>query len=196
MNLLQDFRYGFRMLAGRPGVTAAAVLSLALGVVGIARIAKVNGVREDAPPTIYVSAHERPDALRGLMVRSTGDPAAIDDEVSKAIAAAEPRLPVVSIRTALARLEQRSGQDRMLFQLVSGFGALALLLAAIGLAVGAMAAPFAGNAIESLLYQTTPWRFPTLLTAAAVLATAALAAALIPSLRASRLNPVDALRQE
>ena len=32
MSLLHDIRYGFRMLAAKPGVTAAAVLSVALGV--------------------------------------------------------------------------------------------------------------------------------------------------------------------
>ncbi len=209
-------------------------------IVGLARNAKLNGVREDAPPTVYVSAYAMPDALRGLMVRSSGDPAAVGDEVRQAIATAEPRLPVVWVQTAESRLEQQSGYDRMLLFLTSGFGGLALLIAAIGLygvlsfrvagrtseiglrmavgadrrdvlglvlkeglllagagvALGAIAAPFAGRAIGSFLYQTEPWSISTIAVAATVLLSAALLAGLAPSLRAAALDPVVALREE
>jgi ABC-type antimicrobial peptide transport system permease subunit len=65
-----------------------------------------------------------------------------------------------------------------------------------GIAAGALAAPAAARWISDLLYQTPIWQPSILLTAAGTLLLAAVAAALAPSLRAARVNPVEALRQE
>jgi predicted permease len=72
----------------------------------------------------------------------------------------------------------------------------AILLLAIGLAVGLGFALWAGKAAASLIYGMTP-RDPVTLTAAvALLAFVALLASYGPAWRASRLEPMDALRDE
>lgn len=72
----------------------------------------------------------------------------------------------------------------------------AVLLLAIGLAVGIGLAVFAGQAASSLLYGLTPRDPVTLGGAAVLLATVALAASYGPAWRASRVEPMDALRDE
>ena len=72
----------------------------------------------------------------------------------------------------------------------------AILLLGIGLAVGLGFALWAGKAAASLIYGMTP-RDPVTLTAAvALLAFVALLASYGPAWRASRLQPMDALRDE
>ncbi len=72
----------------------------------------------------------------------------------------------------------------------------AILLLAIGLAIGAGLAAWAGQAAASLIYGMKP-RDPVTMTAAiALLAVVALLASYGPALRASRLEPMDALREE
>jgi predicted permease len=71
-----------------------------------------------------------------------------------------------------------------------------VLLGGVGLAIGALLAFALGNLIRSQLYGLQPhdpWSFAS---AALVLAAAACAAGLIPSWRASRVDPMRALRSE
>lgn len=236
-----DRNFADRFFGGADPVGRAVELSGAEArIVGLARTAKLNGVREPGLPTVYVSVFRSPDMMRGLSVRAVGEPSALADAVRQAVASAEPRLPVLSVETAESRLVQQSTPDRMLLRLISGFGLLALLLSAVGLygvlscrvagrtgeiglrmavgadrrdilrlvlreglglaaagvTIGLIAAPFAGRAVALLLYQTEPWSLTPLAVSAAVLMASAAAAALAPSLRAARLNPVAALREE
>jgi ABC-type antimicrobial peptide transport system permease subunit len=63
-----------------------------------------------------------------------------------------------------------------------------------GLVVGLLAAALVGRAIQGMLIDT-PWRDPlAYLAAAAVLGTVALVAILVPALRATRIDPLVALR--
>ncbi len=71
-----------------------------------------------------------------------------------------------------------------------------LLLAALGITLGALTSYWLRNAMDTLLFRVTsaaPWIW---LTAAAVILAAALAATALPAWRASRLDPVDTLRLE
>ena len=209
-------------------------------VVGVVAAARLNAVREELRPTVYVSGYAYPDFWRAMAVRVTGEPTAVAAAVRAAIAEVEPRLPIQRIATVEARLADQAAADRMLQRLVSAFGILALLLAAVGLygvlsyrvagrtseigvrmavgakredllrliikeglvlagigiALGAMAAPFAATAARALLFQTEPWNATALGVAAVVLLTVTCAASLAPSLRAARLDPVHALREE
>jgi len=69
-------------------------------------------------------------------------------------------------------------------------------LAAIGLACGLAIALLAGRLFESMLYGIRPQDPLAIVGALMLLGGAALFAALIPALRASRTDPVSALRQE
>jgi predicted permease len=72
----------------------------------------------------------------------------------------------------------------------------ALLLLATGLAIGLGLAAWVGQAAASLIYGLKPRDPLTLGTAVALLAVVALAASYAPAWRASRLQPMDALREE
>ncbi len=72
----------------------------------------------------------------------------------------------------------------------------ALLLLAAGLAIGLCLAAWMGQAAASLIYGLKPHDPLTLGTAVALLAVVALAASYGPAWRASRLQPMDALREE
>ena len=72
----------------------------------------------------------------------------------------------------------------------------AVLLLAIGITVGAGLAAWAGQAAASMVYGLKPRDPVTLCGAIALLAGVALLASYGPALRASRLQPMDALRDE
>src|SRR5579883_463276 len=70
------------------------------------------------------------------------------------------------------------------------------LLTAAGLAAGGIAAALLARLAQSLLYGVTPLDWPSFAAAFAILAGAAAAAALIPAVRAARLDPAKVLRSE
>ncbi len=70
------------------------------------------------------------------------------------------------------------------------------VLLAIGLAVGTVAALGAARLAASLLFGLTPHDPATIVTAASAMALVAAAASGVPALRASRLDPTEALRDE
>jgi predicted permease len=72
----------------------------------------------------------------------------------------------------------------------------ALVLVAIGLAVGLPVALAAGRFLGSQLYGLSPYDPVVILTAVLVLGVSALLASLIPALRASSISPSEALRTE
>jgi putative ABC transport system permease protein len=72
----------------------------------------------------------------------------------------------------------------------------AVILLAVGLVVGGGLAWFSGKAARTLLFGLTPQDPVSLVLAALLLAVVAVAASYIPAFRASRVNPLDALREE
>lgn len=71
-----------------------------------------------------------------------------------------------------------------------------LLLAGLGMAVGAALAAIAARLMRSLLFGVRPFDPATFLAVAAALLLAALLASWLPALRAARVNPIEALRAE
>ncbi|HTI72785.1 MAG TPA: ABC transporter permease, partial [Candidatus Limnocylindria bacterium] len=71
-----------------------------------------------------------------------------------------------------------------------------LALTGAGLGLGLLAALFLTRSMAGLLYQVTPWDPFTYITVAAVLATVGTLASWIPARRATRVDPLTALRNE
>ena len=67
-------------------------------------------------------------------------------------------------------------------------------LAMAGVVFGTVIALIAGKVTASLLFATTPWHFPTYLGMALAIVLVAAVSGYIPARRASRINPMEALR--
>src|SRR5207248_10973514 len=69
-------------------------------------------------------------------------------------------------------------------------------LIVFGIAIGVVAALFATHILDTLLYGIRPTDVSTFVSVPAVLAVVALAAALVPARRATRVHPIIAMRPE
>jgi predicted permease len=72
----------------------------------------------------------------------------------------------------------------------------AVLLLGIGVAIGVVAAVSAGNVLRSFLYGVVPYDASTIAAVSLLLAACGLVASYIPARRASRIDPIKALRWE
>ncbi len=73
-----------------------------------------------------------PGALR-LLIRTRGDPATMSIAVRRAIGAFDHDLPIDDLEPLSALMRDSVREERLLARLASGFGVMALLLAAVGL---------------------------------------------------------------
>jgi predicted permease len=104
-----------------------------LEVAGIVRDAKYSNVREPAPPTVFLPFLQYRIASMNFEVRTAGDPSALMLAVREAIRHIDAELPVMSMSTYAAQIEENFAQERFLAQSYLLFGILASTLAAIGL---------------------------------------------------------------
>ena len=72
----------------------------------------------------------------------------------------------------------------------------ALILACLGIAIGALSSVFAARLISNTLFQVAPLDRPVFLTVTLVLILVSLLAALIPALRAAQVDPIRTLREQ
>jgi ABC-type antimicrobial peptide transport system permease subunit len=178
--------------------------------------------------------------LSNVVIWAPGNPADIEGQVKKALANAAPDLVVNSIQPYSEIIHADFAQQNMIASLTWLFGAIGLVLAAvglygvtaygveqrtneigvrmalgadrgsvvlmvlreafwqivIGLALGVPAAIGAGRLIASHLFGVSPWDPLMLSLATLLLGVAALIAAAIPARRATRVDPMVALRYE
>ena len=209
-------------------------------VMGVVRDARVNSLREEAGPTVFMPyGQTRPRGSLVFAVRAKNADAAMIGAIARAARDTDSLVPLRIM--PLARVRDASlGRDRLLATLSSLFAMAALVLLAIGLvglltfrvqqrtteigvrlALGATGRQviwlvlqhpfrlaFAGLAagialslastgvLRSLLFGLSPTDASTLAAAAAAVVILVAASACIPAWRASRLDPVIALRQE
>ena len=211
-----------------------------LEVVGISRDAKYDSLRDEAPPTMYVPFRQARMGTPTIAVRTAGDPLTFVATIRETIRSIDPNLPMVDVSTQMEQVEQRVEQERTFARAYTLFGALALILAAVGLygvmsytvarrtneigirlALGAqreqvlgatmreslvlvcvgaaigIAIVFASSRfVASLLFGVPKNDAVSIALATAVLAIVAAVAAYLPARRASRVDPMVALRNE
>jgi putative ABC transport system permease protein len=108
-------------------------------IVGVVRNVRSVRLGDAPPPTAYLPAAQRPGAfVYDLDVRLAGGPegplqAGVIAALRRAITEVEPNLPVFSVITMGEQVERSLARERAVARLTGFFGALALLLAAIGL---------------------------------------------------------------
>jgi predicted permease len=104
-------------------------------IVGVARDAHYYSVRETPAPTIYVDYRQDSKYLGQVVfaIRSALPTGALAATVRRSAAAIDPTIPIVNMLTQEEQIRLTLNSERLFASLVSMFGLLAALLAAIGL---------------------------------------------------------------
>jgi predicted permease len=102
-------------------------------IVGVVKDARVNDVRESAPPMIYHSLEQDLIDVEALEVRTFGDPTQLISEVGRTVRSVDQRLPIGGITTLSEQIANNLTQQRLIVRLTTIFGVLAMSLACLGL---------------------------------------------------------------
>jgi predicted permease len=105
----------------------------ALEVVGVVRDAKYDSIRDSAPPTMYVPYTQSRVGNAVFEVRTAGATSAVTGGLREAVRQIDPNLPMMDVTTQIEQVEMRFAQEKFFAQAYALFGAIALLLASIGL---------------------------------------------------------------
>jgi predicted permease len=101
-----------------------------VGVVGDVHYQKLT---RDLEPTIYTPSAQRGGWSLQLLIRSVGDPSALSAPVRAAIHEVEPQTTIVAMDDMRELIRRSTSEERYRTLLISLFGGLAILLAAIGM---------------------------------------------------------------
>jgi predicted permease len=214
-----------------------------LEIVGVVGDVKYRSAKEEAGRTAYrpiLQVQDTDAYSNNVEIRTTGDAASLAPLVRQVIGQVDPKLPIFGVTTLREQLGGALQQEKLIAELVSFFGLLALLLACIGLygvmahgvvrrtkeigirmalgaerrrivwmvmretillvlvgiTVGVPASLGAGRLVSSQLFGLGAADPLTLLVAASVLTLVALSAGFLPARKASKVNPLIALRYE
>ena len=102
-------------------------------VVGIVGDVRQQGLDEEPPPAVYFNQATAPRILTTIVVRTDGDPLALAGPIRDTIAAIDPNQPVRRMATLEEVRAQSMARDRFFTLVFAVFGALALVLAAVGI---------------------------------------------------------------
>jgi predicted permease len=104
-------------------------------IIGIVADTKYESQREEIQPLLYTPWQQEGEVIGEMhfALRTTGEPTALAATVAQVVRELDRNLPVTEVTTQAARAQATLGQERLYARLLSFFGALALLLAAIGL---------------------------------------------------------------
>jgi predicted permease len=105
----------------------------AIEIVGMTRDAKYTDLRAPMAPTIYVPYRQDVPGQVNFEVRTSGDPLALAPAVRQALRDVDPGLPLFDMKSQVDQAQESVSRETMFARLSTAFGAIALLLAAIGL---------------------------------------------------------------
>jgi predicted permease len=102
-------------------------------IVGVSGNTKYRDMRQTAPATVYISLTQEEGQQANFELRTALDPTSLIPAVRAAVQEVDNNLPIFGLKTQVAQAEESIGQERLFAELSSCFGALAVILAAIGL---------------------------------------------------------------
>lgn len=227
---------------GRTLSTGAGRARQSFEIVGLVEDTVYRSLRDPAPPTIFTPTMQRSAArpyVNVSVLAAGGSPLLLSRPIAEAIRQIDPSF-VLQFRPLTEQVNEAMTQERVVAWLSGFFGALALLLAGLGLygvtaysvsrrrpeigmrlalgatpmavvslimkrvavlvcagtAAGALVSLWASRFVGTLVWGLEPDDPMTLVAAALVLALVAALAGWIPAWRASRIDPIVALRTE
>ncbi len=106
-----------------------------LEIVGVVRDAQDHDLRDKPVRRFYVSYLQPIDGITAVNfeIRAVSSPASLLEPIRQETQRFDPKLPIVTMKPAQALIDESIAPDRIVAQLSTAFGALAILLAAIGL---------------------------------------------------------------
>lgn len=102
-------------------------------VVGVARLSRYYSLREPARPFFYVPLRQDFSARVVLSVKTRRQTADVASALTATIRSLDPTLVAYDVVTVRDRIARATSSERIAVTLLIGFGALALVLAAVGL---------------------------------------------------------------
>lgn len=103
-------------------------------IIGVVKDSKHSDPRDPIHPFVYTPYAQDPAFGRATFyVRTAGDPAAVAATLRKTVQSLDPNLPVYDMETLVQQVDETVFADRLLTSLSLCLGALAALLAAVGL---------------------------------------------------------------
>jgi predicted permease len=207
-------------------------------VVGVVADARDFGPDDEAPTTMFVAEYQRGFRGVSLVLRSTGDPAALAPGIRQTVQSLDAGLPAYQVQTLEEMVANEGRGDRVMTKLLAIFGGLALVLAMLGvygvmsyvvaqrtrevgirmalgaeagdivrlvlrqgsqmtllgLAIGLLIAFGVTRTLAAFLYGVSTFDLTIFGGVTAALLAAALIAIVIPARRATRVDPLVALR--
>jgi putative ABC transport system permease protein len=103
-----------------------------LTIIGVAGDAKQMGVRDNDLAEIYFPYSQTAGIFGTLVVRTAGDPMSFAEAVRQAVWTVDRDQPVWKVRTLQFLIQRDVEDERLLMTLLTGFGALAVLLTMLG----------------------------------------------------------------
>jgi putative ABC transport system permease protein len=216
------------------------ISKMKLEVIGVVGDVRNEGLNKPSGTAVYFPATLAPRGNLDVFIRTSGDPLSVAGPVRQAIHDFEPDQAITDIASLEQTVHETEAQPRFFTTILSAFGGVALLLAAlgifgvisynvrertreigirmavgavrgdvlrmvlrqaatllgIGIAIGLAGALVSARFLAGLLYGVGAADPVSLLAAILVLGAVALAAASIPAWRATRVDPMIALRYE
>jgi predicted permease len=103
-------------------------------VVGVVGDTKDVGLDAEAPPVVFQPFAQEMVFAGGLVIRSSGDPLSLSAAATRLVRSIAPKVPIENVLTVSQIRDQSVAPRRLNAVLVSSFGALAVIIAAVGIA--------------------------------------------------------------